>query len=286
MNQYLLITLFLSLFSPLVAMENNEYEFRLATRNDLASLVHLVNEEACQEEGIVIPPKKFRNAYFQSAIDNQELFVISDGQQVVGYKKLFVMDDEFKKKAILEEELRCSGAHAKSTYRGSITYDDVTHDLQFVESSDAGSRPGACTYLYNGVDFTRKTLRGRGLNQALMRAAFDSVIAKTKEYVLEHSNDGVAMVYGITESNGAFDPGASCDRTCPITRLFVPFAQEIAEHVHPDESKSNKMLHERYVAFKPSFDPDEHEFKPLPDECSVEGRGVVLSYLLHHKEGS
>ena len=81
MNRYVLSsTFFVFCFSALYAMESEKFEFRLATRGDLDSVVRLMDKEAYLEEGIVIPPKKFRAAYFAKAIDKQQLFVVSDGK--------------------------------------------------------------------------------------------------------------------------------------------------------------------------------------------------------------
>ncbi len=285
MNRYVLsITFFVSFFSALYSMEPENFEFRLATSDDLNSLVCLMNEEGCQEEGIVIPPEKFRAVYFQNAIDNKELFVIAKDEEVIGYKKLFLMDEEAKRNSILEDEIRCKGAQSELLNKGTFFYDGV-NEVQFVEFSEQQPSFKNQVYIYNGGDFTKKAFRRRGLNKALMLVALRAVKPKTEDYIAKHKCDAVSLVYGITGGNGAFSPGLSSDRTRPITRAFLPYAREIATGFDKESSQIFCVLHERYKAFKPSFDPEDNEFKPLSDEFSIPGAGVVLSFPIKHEDG-
>src|SRR3972149_9836688 len=181
MNNSRVISILLFIFSFVSAMGPEGFEFRRATCDDLNSLVCLMNEEAYQEEGIVVPPQKFRESYLRSAIDNGELFVISDGTKIVGYKKLFLMSDAVKRDSVLEEELRCIGSHAERLYRGVVSYE--APDIQFEKSEQSIPLPGNAAYIYTGVDFTEKSFRGRGLNNLLMRAALNAIQPNIIEYV-------------------------------------------------------------------------------------------------------
>ncbi|HRN77749.1 MAG TPA: GNAT family N-acetyltransferase [Candidatus Dependentiae bacterium] len=275
MNKFLIIV-FTCFFSSLVAIAD-EYNFRLATPTDLDSLVNLMNKEASTEEGIVIPPKKFRSAYFQSAIENNELFVVTQGEHIIGYKKLFVIDDQEKQLSILEDEIRCQGADSELIYNGVISYENNV--INFFEHNDQQLKIDNAVYIYNGGDFTKKEYRGQGLNKLLMQKALDSIASKVIDYIQHNKSAYIALLYGITENNGSYTPGAMHDRTRPIVSQFVPFAQHVAACIGYS-SKINSVLHTRYRAFKPSFDQESTEFKPLSDEYAVPGAGVVLAFPL------
>ncbi len=257
----------------------NEASFNCSSAidSDVPALVQLMNEEGCQEEGIVVPPKKFRESYFKGAIEDGHLYVIKDGSTIVGYKKLFLMDDQEKRNAILENEIRSQGAHAKPLMHGIVRVDGTTVMFEDASTQSHGTKP---VYIYNGGDFTKKRYRGRGLNKQLMCAALNAIKEKTKEHLKATDSNAVNIVYGITESNGAFEQGSSSDRTNPIAKSFLPFAQSIATELKKEGSK-NTLYHERFKAYKPSFDPESKECVPLSDEFSVEGAGVVLSYPLN-----
>ncbi len=275
MNRYGLLILLGFFCSIIVAMEDS-FEYSRASLQDVPALVELMNEEGHQEEGIVVPSKSFRAAYFQGAVENDELYVVKHGSKVVGYKKLFLMDNKSKKQDILEHEIRCLGQSSESLMKGTIQVCD--EGVIFQASADNQAQGGRPVYMYTGGDFTKKKYRGRGLNKLLMQAALDAVRSKTKEAIETDNSDTLNIVYGITESNGAFNPGSICDRTLSIVKSFVPFAQSISN------TNKNEVYHERFKAFKPSFAEDADEFKPLSDEFSVPGAGVVLTYLFKKTE--
>lgn len=279
MNRYGLIILLGFLCSFVKAMDDCTFEFIQATSHDLSQLVELMNEEGYLEDNaIVVPPKRFREAYFKGAIERNELYVIKYGSKVVGYKKLFLMDDAARKRDILENEIRCMGERSESQMKGAISVcNSIVSFEPFLDDQLVFDRP---VFIYNGGDFTKKAYRGQGLNKLLMQKALDSIKEKTKEMVYATDSEAITMVYGITGSNGAFAPGSASDRTRPIVKTFVPFARNIADELQKSKKDKDVVQHERFKAFKPSFDPDAQEFKPLADEFSVPGAGVVLSYSL------
>ena len=289
MNKILSVILCASLFSALSAMEDSNYEFRLASEHDVEGLVSLMNNEACEEHGLVTPPKGFREAYFSAAIKNNELFVIAQGAKedtkevIVGYKKLSFLDDDCKREKILKEEIRCLGS--ESVYSGIITLAN-NKELQFKESKQEPVSEKT-TYIYTGADFTSKKHRGKGLNSRLMKVALRYNKSGIVDDIHKKGNNGLAVVYGITEENGAFNLGGNNDRTCPIVKDFIPFAQEVELDLGCKESdvrsKNVVVSHERYRAFKPSFAQNSDTFEPLPDNFSVEGNGVRLLYPFKHK---
>jgi hypothetical protein len=264
------------------------YQFRLATMADLPGLVQLMNDEVCLEAGVIVPPKMFRDAYFKIAIQAQQLFVITvdttaQKDKVIGYKKLFLMDNVQECNDILKDEIRSRGP-LDAFYKGCIT---LTHDqsARFTESFfDEYSIEPHTTYIYNGGDFTKKSFRRKGLNHNLMMEALKSIASKVVDHINREKTTHLGMVFGITEDNGAFHAGCKNDRTVPIAKAFITYAMKaIVPKVNGGSIMSNGVSHERYYSYKPTFDENGTEFKPLNDEYSVDGNGVVLRYDLNRQ---
>lgn len=274
MNQFILIVFLCSFFAISQGTDQSSFVYAQATHSDVPALVQLMNEQGIHEEGIVVPPVKFRKAYFQSAIEAGHLYVVKDGSAVVAYKKLLLLDDPKQRDSILEDEIRCEGKHVKSIMQGIIRVDGT--GVAF-EDGSLPQNTGRTTYVYTGGDFTSKKYRGRGVNKALMNMALSAIKVRTREHVIKNKSDGLSMVFGITGPNGASEPGSKHDRTCPIAKSFLLFAQGIAKELDKDDTRT-VLDHRRSRAYKPSFDPTSDSFEPLADEYAVSGAGVVLTY--------
>ena len=274
MNKIVSIFLSVSLFSGVFAMQDDTYDFRLATQDDISSVVKVINTEAYMEKNIVTPPKKFMPNYIEQLVQKGRLFIVADSKEVVAYKKLFVMDDPAERGGVLNDEIRCNSI---PTYSGTILYENDA--LKFQEGTN-NACPSAITYIYNGGDYTKKENRGKGLNTKLMHYALKVIKNKTIENINTEKSKELALVYGITAANGAFNLGdPEKDRTYSIAKAFIPFAQGVSEEF-ADSKGAPHVTHQRYEAYMPSFAADSDTFKPLDDEYSLEGKGVVLQYPL------
>lgn len=245
--------------------------YRLAQETDIPALLTLIQTKAVQDQDkIVILPEQFREHALQHEIANNRLFVAEHGSEIVGYKKLFLIEDDREKRAIMFDELRMN---KPAVYIGTIDQDSnfAETDVFFpVETYDL------C--LYNGADFTAPEQRGKGINSGLTAFALHSLQPAVSAFIQEKNPTSIHMLYGITQDNAGEKPGQYPDRTVKISQQFRTFIGSML-NMAPEKP----FIHMRHKAAKPSFDLEDltaQEPQPLPDEDSIPGFGCILSYYL------
>lgn len=254
-----------------LATINASYHYRQATPSDLSELLELINNHAIHDhKKIVILPKKFRQGSLQSSIEKKRIFVAQDKDKIVGYKKLFVINDEIEKGDILTHEIRCINNEKNCTFAGFINQDNT-----FINDSAQLLCSGNSICIYNGGDFTLPEYRAKGINSTLTNVALFSCMPDIKTQIQQQKANAITMLYGITKANAGEQPGRPSDRSVGIIKQFKSFIQAL-------ENKQNPVIlqHHRYNAFMPTFDPESLVLKPLPDEQSISGFGCVLTYQL------
>ena len=250
---------------------NAEITYRLALQEDKSQLLELINTQAVYDsDKIVILPKKFRSIALEAGIQKKRYFVAENNGKIIGYKKLFVMTDEEEKSDVLANEIRCVNNDHNRTFAGLIDAQGVFNDLEAGQSHNCYN---LC--IYNGADFTMQDYRGKGVNKQLTNFALLSLVDQAKQLIHEKKSHAITMLYGITQANAGEFPGAASDRTSSIVQSFKLFLQKLENRQDPIT-----LHHHRYRAFKPTFDPESQECKPLSDEHSVAGYGCVLMYQL------
>ena len=243
-------------------------EYRQSEPRDLPGLLALINTHAIHDhEKIVILPRKFREMALQSAIEKNRLFIAEDQGRIVGYKKLFMINNKDEKSEILRDEIRCIDNEKNCTFAGFINNDGA-----FVENKAALPSDYYHLCMYNGGDFTLPAYRGKGINAKLTTVALSSCMANIKSQIQDQRAPAITMVYGITQANAGEQPGGPCDRTVGIIKQFKSFIQALENNQGPVV-----FQHCRYKAFMPTFDPESQILQPLPDEQSIPGFGCVLS---------
>lgn len=248
------------------------YNYRTAKEKDVPGLLKLMNEQAINDRTkIVILPERFRQAALEKAIEMGRLFVATQPDDtVVGYKKLFLLDDEDEKQGILSDEIRCIGSQAECTYAG---YADASGAL-IPDRSDTTVDPSMySTCIYNGGDFTAPAHRAQGINSQLTDTALTLIAPYVRAYARKQTSKVISMVFGLTQANAGDQPGQSGDRTPSIARSFARFIGKVDQPTKPIS-----FAHSRYTAFMPTFDSKAEECRPLPDDQSITGYGCVLSY--------
>ncbi len=243
--------------------------YRQAINADVSSLVELINTQACKDaDKIVVVPKKFRSAYVEGGIKDKRVFVADQGGTIIGYKKLFCIDDTKERDDILHNELRLKTA-AASCATMSLPQRQVTR-IQIPQQL-----PATTTYLYTGADFTHPAYRNHDVNRALTTCALTTAKAAVINHMKTQHSSHLALVYGLTEGNAGNKDDLLGGRSQSLANQFIPFAQAIAKDLKRQEPKT--LLLSRHTAFKPSFDPDDTECKPLPDNKAIPGYGCVIS---------
>ncbi len=244
-----------------------EGTYRRAEEHDIPALLALIKEQAIHDsDKIVILPEPFREKSLRDAIKKRRLFVAEFNNTLVGYKKLFLIEDEQEKDDILRNELRCLDAQpdlAGHLSGKQFTPQAITHIKDLYD---------VC--IYNGADFTAPSHRKQKINTRLTTVALALIKNDIKRSMQEKKAHRITMVYGLTHQNAGNEPCQYPDRTIGISRRFRKFIDSLGV-------VANKpFLHMRYPAFMPTFDPTATELKPRPDSESVAGFGCVLSYNL------
>lgn len=250
-------------------LPTNQLHYRHATIKDLPQLLTLIDTHAIHDRTkIVILPKKFREKSLQTAIEKKRIFIAEENEIIVGYKKIFIIEDNDEKNEILANEIRCINNENNCAFAGSVNENGT-----FIVNESP--LPSDCYHvcIYNGGDFTVPTHRGKGINAQLTKNALLSCITDIKNQILQQKTSSITMLYGITKANAGEQPGAVCDRTVNIIKQFKSFIQAVGI-----DQNSIVLQHRRYTAFMPTFDPEAAILRPLPDEQSIPGFGCVLTY--------
>lgn len=250
------LKMMLSLALVFTCPSYGNYSYRRAVHSDLDGILQLMKEaQKDDSDKIVLVPERFRRGILDDSISKGRIFVACNPQNVVvGYKKLFIMDDANERSDIINNELRMSS---------KPVYSCIIEDKSFCESQSE-ERPfcenGLC--IYTGSDYTSKLHRGNGVNSGMTEYALKNVVKKV-------DHESINLFYGLASSNAGQMPGAKGDRTLGIYSVFCSFLRLF-------DVSSKEVLHQRYRAYMPQFDPSSEELKPLPDEHSVAGFGCVL----------
>lgn len=270
---FLLLNLItLSQYFILYPMGDYQHDsFELASEQDIDKITNIIDNDARHDsQKIVILPKKFQKDILQKNIENGKLFVAKNNNSILGYKKLFVLENE-EKHDVLVNEIRCT---AEPVYQAKIY-----ENLEFIDSQDnLVINPDSSNNLiiYTGGDYTLPQFRGCGINSKLM----DYSLSLIKPEILEKLRDNkiifLSLVYGITKYNSGQVPGDKGDRSYYIAKAFINFIKSLG-------FQDNIALdYARYKSFMPTFDYNSQELKPLPDEQSVPGFGCILTYKLNN----
>lgn len=256
----------------------NEYQYRQAKAEDVSAILQLVDTSNTEDDlNIVKLPIKFRQLALHANITHNRTFIATNASNVVGIKKLFLFDkhsDEFNE--LLQDELRMIGQKSHVTFNGHLT--SQNSKITIAECADnviIKHNYNNGLYIYNGADFTHQAHRGNGINSQLTNYALMHNQEAIQNALSNKPYDFIAMVYGLSKYNAGSQPGASGDRTPSIAATFIGFLQKTFGTID-----MNRMIHARYAAVKPTFDPNAQICAPLPDEQGVPGYGCVLLYSL------
>lgn len=262
---------------PLYAMNVPGYTYRKAEPKDREALLALLAKQAeLEQEKLVTLPERFRGAYVDDEIRAGHLFVAEQQQSqhperanIVGCKKLYLLNDDRKKLNLLAHELRCIGTGARLACAGVVDHDGKYAPTEYAPTED--ELKNMCSVcIYDGNDFTLPVARGHGINSQLTAVALDSAKSDVVKMYHDTQEGHIALAYGLVQANAGEQPGQKPDRTPGIARLFATFVRTTGL------TAANKLAHYRYHAYKPTFDPKAETCEPMSDEHSVPGFGCLL----------
>jgi hypothetical protein len=253
--------------------------FHKATQSDVASLLKVINEQAIEDSAkIVILPKKFRQGALESDIAKNRVYCVtkSESDEVIAFKKLFIIDDAEEHQKITHDEIRCHGE--KSNVVDVHMIYNSGQATSFFPSFNADDSVS----IYFGGDYTVPDYRNQKVNSSLVKYAFEDIKNDVVKAVQSKKAPNIVLLYGLTTTNsGEGEDENSIDRTPSIIRAFKPFVKEIAAQTN--HSKDIILYHSRYIAYMPTFDADSTVCKPLPDKHAIQGYGNVLLFQLVKK---
>jgi hypothetical protein len=255
-----------------------------AVDGHIAKLVNLINTHACKaDKQIVVVPEIHRHGYIEHGVHSNRFFVAQENknEEIVGFKKLFLVDDQQELDNLLRNEIRC--IDGKLLAQGMINLNDYTQEPL---DSDAAQPmyESPTTYIYNGADFTQEAYRGQGINSQLTACALALITDDVIAHVKDNGSEYITMLFGLTDDNAGQTDNLLAGRSKGIVKLFDTLAQNVAQKTN--SAKPTTMLASRSLAFKPSFDPKSQECVPLSDDQSIKGCGCVLACKLGSKEST
>lgn len=280
-TQFILITMSFSLFSMEQAII-----YKQACLSDVPNIVNLINTKATEDsKKIVILPKKYRPMATEANVKNNKLYCAIEPTHnaVIAFKKLFIIDNEEEYNEITQDEIRCSGKKSNFINAKKIDCTNPTLSTAIEQHKLSSFSFKTSMPIYFGGDYTSPDgYRDKGINSHLTRYAYttiqESVISKIKTNNLQE----LVLFYGLTKAN-AGETSDGIDRTPSIIRNFLPFAQQVQTKCFSHKTElCNALYHSRYEAFMPTFDPEDNECKPLPDDQSIPGYGNVLIFSLNN----
>ncbi|HEV8053188.1 MAG TPA: hypothetical protein VGP47_11900 [Parachlamydiaceae bacterium] len=246
------------------------FNYAEALLGDADTIDALMSTEGIYDSNkIVILPHKFRKESIETAIKSGRYFVARNDEKVIGYKKLFVMENADEQNEVLTKEIRCLSGTLIDTYSLSGMEKAELCRKQIFDPEPYIFKDND-VYIYDGADFTSNDFRGQGVNKKLTDRAFDLIKDNTRRLILEKQSERIILLYGLTYLNdyGLYGEGKS--RTPSILDSFATFAHKLTG-VYPEE-----VTHCRYKAFMPTFDPDNQECVSRGDKESIPGYGNIL----------
>ncbi len=250
--------------------------YRKAVSEDAPYITKLINEKAHRDKTkIVILPRKFREQSVMSAVEKQKLYVAeSFKDDIIAFKKLFVITDPAEYHAITHDEIRCEGPTSNPLYYNILFTSSKSVDLTQKVSSFFSLKDSIVIYL--GDNYTHPDYRNRGIDSELTRVAFN-LIKKDVYSQFDRKVDPARLVllYHLTQENAGQAGNTSIDRTPSISLAFMKFIEEITTQFC---YKNNHVLHHIcYYSSMPTFYPESEECIP---EYAVPGYGNVLIFPL------
>lgn len=253
--------MFISLLLLVSGHLKAEYTYQQAHNEHLESLLTLINTHAIHDDkNIVILPKKFRKQSLEQAIAEKKIYVtLNKDNEVIAYKKLYIIENASDKTNILTDELRCIGTHRQPKTASFInTNHNDTPTPFMLDDQDV--------YIYNGGDFTHPNYRNKGINKELTHYALEQQRKKINLQAMQR----IILAYGLTKANAGKD-GNTPDRTPSIAKTFSTFIMDIT-----NQSQDPALEHHAFKAYMPTFDPDNQECKPRSDKHAIKGYGNLL----------
>jgi hypothetical protein len=252
--------------------------YHKATQPDAKHILYVINEHGIKDrDKIVILPENFREGAINQAILNSRLYCAKKGSDnVVAFKKLFIIKDIVELNDITENEIRCHGQN--NNFVDARIIDPINTKINYLSDKQVPSFSHSnSVVIYFGGDYTIPSHRNQKINSHLTNYSFEEIKNDTIAIIQKNNLRQIVLLYGLTKAN-AGETIDGIDRTPSIIKAFKQFINTIAVQCN---YKTNTPLYlSRYKAFMPTFDPEATECKPLPDDQAIPGYGNVIIFPL------
>lgn len=255
--------------------------YRQAVTEDAHKILSLIESHTPDDEKkIYILPKKFRLDEVKSSIEKGHTFVACDQNcgTVLGYKKLFLIEDKQTLHNVLEEMGYSHDNHIDTSY----FTDTDNYKTRTVIAPNSLSFDTKNPHIYIDMDFTDPEHRGKGINKGLTAVAFISMQQKLVNYINTNQSEKLIVSYGLSgfndynlDVNNIIDTHKS--RTPGIAQFFALFAKIIKNIINQNNSTDNTVYVNRYHTGMPLYDEHSTENKPLPQDQWIPSSGNFLS---------
>lgn len=276
---YILCSAVIHTSTTLYSAESPTYYFRPADVQDVNKILYIINNEAYKDHTkIVILPEIFRKSAIEKDIRSKRLFVATDSNNnIVAFKKLFIVRNHSEFNEITTQELRCLGD--SRIFVDASLYDKEGNRGQNIPSNHLSSFSlEDSAVIYFGGDYTMISYRDQKINARLTQTAFNYLEQELKTSIETHILKNLVLLYGLTKLNAGEYNGI--DRTPSIVRVFMKCSHAVAKN------SCETVIHSRYQSFMPTFDRYNTECEPLPDSHAIAGYGNILVYPLIKQKDS
>ena len=170
-----------------LAMEQS-ITYHKATQPDVKHILHIINEHAIQDrDKIVILPENFRQGAINQAILNDRLFCAKQGSDnVVAFKKLFIIKDLVELNDITKNEIRCHGTHNSFVDARILDPNSTAIDIPLNKQLPSFSHTNSVV-IYFGGDYTIPSHRNKRINSHLTNYAFEKIKDDTITAIQENN---------------------------------------------------------------------------------------------------
>lgn len=183
-------------------------EFRQATCGDIDEICGLYEKFTNDDyQKLVVFPPQIRREKIAETITHNKLFVAYDDNNIVGFVKLFPIENVHENQNILSEELSLNQI---PLFNGSgilteKVIGEYSQQLEFsephiseAERSSLIAGAADCLYIYYGGAYTIPEYRNSCINSQLIHFALANIV---QSQYLQKRFSHIAMIYGQVEAN-------------------------------------------------------------------------------------
>lgn len=241
---------------------------------DLEPLVLLVKNIGTQDpddlKKVVKLPEQFIPLSLEQDINLNKLFIATLGQKIVGFKKLFILNNQKESDEILANEIRCIGDAATLVDFSIILYNyNFLREPVYKKNVEFKKEESDLT-VYTGADYVIPELRKKNIAKGLYAHSLSTVFSSINFALYKR----LVLVYGLSQFNDFNEQSEGVSRTPYIVASVMLALSKL------NLSINKEIQHYRFKSIMPQFIKNSQSLVLLPDEKGIPGFGNVLVFVL------